>query len=866
MTSTLRVHGSEVLFTAPITLTAAEVRDVVPGAERGDNDSWKAPLSRRSAQGLRTLFTGYPVQLAPQDGKALAAAADAPPTYDIRLSSNGENLHAKFEYHVRYRDALRDAGGRFDYRIQGWKLPVTKARDLMDIIESRELDLLPEPAVQELVKVRPLPGADGSLASLMNIPVTALEYVQQAKPYRKKTLAERLEKFGVGTAYDLITSYPLRYIDRSTPTGVRDLVEGEDGVVVGVVTNVETHGDGKQKRVRIIVEDEAGNRITITYFNQAWLAYRYRAGLDVIVSGKYAPYRPKGRDVVIPSMSNAKIDLLEVGAGQELIVPVYPQSQTGNVFSQDIASAVKELFERVPPANDYLPAEFRERRGFMPLPEAYQNIHYPTATDSLEAARTRLAYEEFLRLQALILSTKKESEHLRGIPQPFRPRGAREAFEAALPYSLTGAQSRVMNEIAADSASTVPMRRMVQGDVGSGKTTIAHLTILNTYDNGHQAALMAPTEILAEQLHQGIADSLEGTDIVVEFLGSKTPAGKRRKILEALTAGKVHALVGTNALLSDDVIFSSLGTVIIDEQHRFGALQRDALRDKRGDAFTPHMLVMTATPIPRSGAMVLYGDLDMSILDEMPPGRTPIKTIWLEDDSELVVRQPHSEAWTKIKEQVSEGHQAYVVASLIEDNENISAASTVSAYEALQYGPLSGLRLGMVHGKMPRAEREAVMSEFAAGDIDVLVSTTVIEVGVNVPNATVMVILEAGRFGMAQLHQIRGRVGRSSLPSVCYLVGDTETHTGIARLEALVASTDGFYLSERDLEIRGEGTLFGTAQSGESDLKIASLRKDLPLLEAAREDAEELLREFPELAQQIIAEMKFAHNGESIRA
>jgi ATP-dependent DNA helicase RecG len=433
-------------------------------------------------------------------------------------------------------------------------------------------------------------------------------------------------------------------------------------------------------------------------------------------------------------------------------------------------------------------------------------------------------------------------------------------FHDALPFPLTGAQQRAIGEIAADLAGAHPMHRLLQGDVGSGKTVIAVTTLLMAVQGGFQGALMAPTEVLAEQHELGVRDllrdlSVPDTDpgtmfgdrpLTVALLTNRTTAKERERLKEGLRDGSVDILIGTHALIEEGIGFKALGAIVIDEQHRFGVEQRAALRGKGDD---PDVLVMTATPIPRTAAMTVYGDLDVTVLDELPPGRTPVETRWVRGELE------QSEAYRRVEEEVAAGRQAYVVCPLIEESERIQARSATEEYERLGTQVWPDLRLGLLHGQMPSKEKEKVMTSFRAGDLDVLVSTTVIEVGVDVPNATVMLVEDAVRFGIAQLHQLRGRVGRGAAKSWCYLLGEATTPDAEQRLEALERTTDGFELAEVDLEIRGEGTVLGTRQKGRSDLKLASLRRDREWVARAREVAFDIVDNDPALRQHdILAE------------
>jgi ATP-dependent DNA helicase RecG len=438
-------------------------------------------------------------------------------------------------------------------------------------------------------------------------------------------------------------------------------------------------------------------------------------------------------------------------------------------------------------------------------------------------------------------------------------------FRDALPFPLTDAQQRAIREIQHDMAGAHPMHRLLQGDVGAGKTVVAVAALLTGVQGGYQGALMAPTEVLAEQHHLGVTALLSGLQVpddrtlpgerplAVGLLTNRTTATERSRLHAGLTDGTVDILIGTHALLTEHVAFRALGVVVIDEQHRFGVEQRAALRQKGPGGAVPDVLVMTATPIPRTAAMTVYGDLDSTILDQLPPGRTPIVTRWARGPLE------EAAAWDRVRAEIADGHQAYVVCPLVEDSERIQARSATEELERLKAGELAGLRLGLLHGQLPAKDKEAVMGRFRSGDLDVLVATTVIEVGVDVANATVMVIIDADRFGIAQLHQLRGRVGRAEAPSWCYLFGAGATPDAEERMAAIERTTDGFELAEVDLELRGEGTILGTRQKGATDLKLASLRRDKDLVTRAREvafdviDADPWLTDHPDLADEIRA-------------
>ncbi len=562
-------------------------------------------------------------------------------------------------------------------------------------------------------------------------------------------------------------------------------------------------------------------------------------------------------------MTNPLVDLIGDRTGR--IVPVYPQSEKAGVMSWDLARFVDEVLDRAGDFAEPLDDSLLDRLDLVDRTTALHGIHGPESMREAAAARRRLAFDELLRVQLELVRRKRELERTAvGIAHEVGDGSGGalvERFHQRLPYDLTAAQRRTIGEIVDDLARGHPMHRLLQGDVGAGKTVVAISALLVAVQGGHQGALMAPTEVLAEQHHLGIRELLEGFTVPdgdesnlfggagldrplrVVLLTNRTPAGERRRLLADLAEGSIDLVIGTHALLSEGIEFHSLGVVVIDEQHRFGVEQRAALRDKGSGAAVPDVLVMTATPIPRTAAMTVYGDLDVSVLDELPPGRTPIVTRWAQTEVD------EADVWQEVRDEVAAGRQAYVVCPLIDESEKLEARSAQETFEELTAGELSGLRVGLLHGRVPAAEKDEVMGAFRRGDLDVLVATTVIEVGVDVPNATVMVILDASRFGIAQLHQLRGRVGRGAAESRCWLVGEATTPDGEARLEALVRSTDGFELAEVDLDLRGEGTIMGERQKGQNDLKLASLRRDREWVVTAREVAMELLDADPQLEE-----------------
>ncbi len=707
-----------------------------------------------------------------------------------------------------------------------------------------------------------------------------------------------LASVGIESVLDLLTCYPYRYEDRRRVSEVAALSPGDSSWIHGRITEIKGY---RSRRGRAVVEarvEDATGTMQVVFFNQPWRARQLHAGEKVwlfgdVTSNKYS----KSAEMVNPTVDTGD------RPAQAGLVPVYPASEKASITSPDIMRFLDEALARAGELADPLSASQLEKLNMIGRTSAFWLIHRPGSPRDIAAARKRLAFDELLWLQvhlvAMEIRRRKSSAGIRhdisGIGGLSAPRGdggngdtvsdggdgrrsrnrnryaggagagagtsgggscLLNEFFRSLPFALTGSQVKAIEEIAADMASPLPMHRLLQGDVGSGKTIVAVAALLIGVQGGYQSALMAPTEVLAEQ-HlfslQKLVDGLHVADdsaiggirpIEVQLLTGRVPGSARSDIIRRISGGYTDIVVGTHALLSETVSFHNLGVVVVDEQHRFGVEQRLSIREKGGNpaGHDPDVLVMTATPIPRTAALAVFGDLDHTELSEMPEGRFPVKTIW--------VKSPLQEAkvWEAIRSEVGAGHKAYIVCPLIEDNERQAGVSATHEMERLANGPLAGLAVGLMHGALPASQKAETMEKFRTGKIQVLVSTTVVEVGVDIPDATVMVIEGADRFGLAQLHQLRGRVGRSNLPSWCYLLGEPVTKDGIRRLEAIATTDDGFELSEIDMDIRGEGAVLGTRQAGRSGFKLATLRRvDAREVERARDLAMDLVGHDPEL-------------------
>ena len=657
-------------------------------------------------------------------------------------------------------------------------------------------------------------------------------------------LSRVLGKLGIFDVRDLIYHFPRRHEDRSHLARIGSMRGGEEVTISGNIIAVDNVRPRPGLVLTKVAIDDGSGVATLTWFNQHYLKDRFLKlrGKEIIAYGT-AQVGRWGIEIQSPEWEELKED--EDPLSSKRIVPVYPLTEGifQGTMRKIVLAALDGYLDKVP---EILPEKLRDRLDLMDIADALRNMHFPESMDALEAARKRLVFEELFMLQ-LALALRKREIDTPGAGISFKiPDNLKEILTAALPFELTAAQKRVIREISEDMAKPDCMNRLLQGDVGSGKTVVAMAAILIAATNGYQSALMAPTEILAEQHYIGLSGMLSALQVKVDLLTGSITAKKKRDACARIASGETDLVIGTHAIIQEGVEFSKLGLVIVDEQHRFGVLQRAALREK---GLNPDVLVMTATPIPRTLTLTVYGDLEISIIDELPPGRKPIKTHWKQIDERKRV-------YEGVRKLVAEGRQAYVVCPLVDESEKLQAKAATEIYEDLAKDVFSDLRVGLLHGQMKTSEKEMVMSAFRAGEIDVLVSTTVIEVGVDVPNATVMVIEDAHRFGLAQLHQLRGRVGRGDNQSFCVLIGDASTDDAMARLRVMTQTTDGFIISEEDLKIRGPGEFYGTRQSGMPALRVTDIFRDIPILELARKEAFEMIKNDPNLADPEIRALK----------
>ena len=655
---------------------------------------------------------------------------------------------------------------------------------------------------------------------------TPVQYVRGVGPAR----AAQLEALGIATVGDLIHHFPFRYEHRPRSQPIGSLRLDETATIVGRVGRVRTRGGYGNQTVIAHVEDGTGVCL-IRWFNSAYLKDKLGPGVVITATGEVSQYRDFG------SMTNPKYQIID-GQPLDAVIhgehfdPIYPAGAAlpSRLIARFVAAALPEVIDQL---DEPLPDGLRSKRGYPPRRVAIQRYHRPTRAEDVGVARRRLAYDELLLMQLAVQLRRADTLRARNAAPTRMNTEIDRRIRARLGFQLTPGQEVAVADIVADLARTRPMQRLLQADVGAGKTAVALYAALVVIANKRQVAFLAPTEILADQHHHKITRCLHGSQVKVDLLVGNMPRKNRDATLQSMSAGKTNFAVGTHALLEEDVDMPRLGLVIVDEQHRFGVRQRARLRAKGRD---PHYLVLTATPIPRTLAMTVFGDLDVSNIRDVPPGRHPVET-------RLIKPEEESTAWERVREESRAGRQAFVVYPLIERTESLPLQGAADEIERLRRGRLAGFTVELLHGRMPSEEKDAVMARFAAGRTQVLVATTVIEVGIDVPNATVILVHHADRFGLSQLHQLRGRVGRGPHRSLCFLLADTQNETALERLAILCRCNDGFAIAEEDLRLRGPGDIVGHRQHGMPKFKVADLTRDLDLLELSRADARTLIAE-----------------------
>jgi len=758
------------------------------------------------------------------------------------LADTGKHIEISVP-NIRYYRELMGKLGAYPVKSGNYRLLMDKALDL----EAMGSGILPDttrkfPAIDLADEVRslnsePIPGFTGNVDELRSIPVTVLNVVAadmqtfKQKKGNSQNMEEKLKTFGISTLYDLLFWLPKRYIDKSDPQDISDLIEGESATILGTIKSAASIPN--DMGAKFVVETSSGRTTEVVFWRQGWLKNKFSMGSEVIITGKYSLYRGQ------PSLAGSSIDHSDEVALLP-IVPIYRQSESKGVTTKFILSSAREMLSRLGsfPLPEYLRAEGRPDYS-----ATLRELHFPTSIENHKVATDALAYYELVLMQLQLQSSREEEDQRDGIVQKGGVHSYQKAAIAGFPWPLTDSQKSAVKEINSEMASESPSRILLNSDVGTGKTVVAQLSALRAVDSGRQAVLAAPTEVLARQLYNTflkLIDSMDPADRPsVGLIVGGIPIKERNALKKGAKEGTLDILVGTHAVITGSVKYKDLGIVIIDEQQKFGAEQRTYLLGTREDEKVPDLLMQSATPIPRSTAQVFYGEMKMIALSGKPAGRKPIITEWLEEDPRELVSNPLHPLWADIIEEAALGNQTFVVTPMVNESPKVDAASVESTFNHLR--GIFGKKIGMVHGQMKLDEQRETMERFRAKEFDVIVASTVVEVGVDIPDATRVVILSADRFGASSQHQIRGRAGRNSKQGKCYLVSLGKTKSAQIRLQAMVDHTDGFEVAKIDLQTRGEGKIFSTDQAGASELIFASLARHSEKIPVAQAEAAAIL-------------------------
>lgn len=840
----LKRAGQEVIIHSKVDLSRFEAFDSLYYSEHQRiHGGWKTEvrLNPKVALVLKALLPSK--VLIPSEMKAefrsLIKAVEAP---KASLSDTGKHIEIEVPA-IRYYRELMSKLGAYPLKSGGYKLLIDKALDLEALssgILSDSSRKFPSIVIDDEVKQlnkEPIPGFEGTVDSLRTIPMSALNIVSadiqswKQKKGNSKTIEEKLETFGLSTLHDLLFWLPKRYIDKSDPQDITDLIEGETATILGSIKAANSMPN--EMGVKFSIELESGRTTDVIFWRQSWLKSKFSVGSEVIITGKFGLFKGK------PSLNGSSIDHSDEVALLP-IVPIYKQSESKGVTTKFILSAAREMLSRLGsfPLPEYLKSE-----GRLDYSETLRELHFPTSIENHKEAVDALAYYELVLMQVQIQSSRDEEGQREGIAQ----QGDKHSYQAAaiegFSWPLTDSQRKAVSEINAEMASEAPSRILLNSDVGTGKTVVAQLAALRAVDSGKQAVLAAPTEVLARQIYTTftkLVDSMDSEDKPsIGLIVGGIPIKERNALKKMAKEGSLDILVGTHSVLTGSVKYKDLSIVIIDEQQKFGAEQRTYLLNSREDGKVPDLLTQSATPIPRSTAQVFHGEMKMIALSGKPEGRKPIITEWLEEDPREIVSNPLHRLWSDVLKEAEEGNQTFVVTPMVNESPKVDAASVQSTFNHLK--GIFGKRVGMVHGQMKLDEQKATMEGFRNKDFDVIVASSVVEVGVDIPDATRVVILSADRFGASSQHQLRGRAGRNSKQGKCYLVSLGKTKSARTRLEAMVEHTDGFEVAKIDLQTRGEGKIFSTDQAGASELIFASLARHSEKIPLAQKEATSIL-------------------------
>jgi len=823
----------------------SDLNDLLGLTSEQSGEGWvhTARLSPLNAFVLRHGLPHKRVRLSQKAAEELGRLADKVPLPSAKLSEDRRYIEITAPGTKTYREALARLGaypGKEHYRLRADKLMELQLK--LEAWRSRQPKIQLSREVQELTNA-PIIGFDGSIDSLREIPIGMLNIVQaniqgwKALKNSKETLETKLEKLGVGNLHDLLFRLPRRYIDKSKPQLIDDLIIGEKATIIGSIVSMHEL-NASVPGLKITVADSTGTKIPVTFWRQVWLKSKFKIGSEVIVNGTVGEFRGS------LNLGGDSIEHFDDGITLP-VVPIYRQSESAGITSGFLIAAMRELLQRM--GDLELPVYFKNKER-EDMKTILAQLHFPSDLDKHDAAMLAMAYYELTYMQLIIQHERDTVTGKPGISVTVGDRDLQRQAIEALPYSLTGSQKKAVAELNARMKDSRPASSLLLADVGAGKTLTAQLACLQAVDAGYQAVFVGPTDVLARQIHrnteklaQMLADAGAG-ELRIELLSGGMKAAERKAALKRIENGEADIIVGTHAVFAQSVKYKNLGLVVVDEQQKFGAEQRSVLLESREDGRVPDLLMQTATPIPRTTAQAFYGDVDIITMDEKPPGRTPIVTEWAREDPQATLGELMHPIWLDVAKEAAKGNQTFVIAPMVTDSTKIDSASVERAYKELSERTLKSLRIGFVHGSMKMVDQRETMEKFRNHELDVLVASTVIEVGVDIPDATRVVILSADRLGASSLHQIRGRVGRSNKASKCYLVALGKNEDSEKRLQALVDSENGFEIAKIDLEIRGEGTMFSTDQSGRSDMIFAKLAQHSGLIEEAREEAKRILK------------------------
>lgn len=837
------VDNKRLMFYSDQDISDYECLNKMSGWAYLGNNTWSADMKPINCFILRHTgksFKAYFVDKS--DAPILGEMADKVPLPKATLSSDKTFVKVVTPKAWVYNDIMRKTKA-FPKADGSYSLNFNRLIDFQILADSMEPMMPPFEIDDDVSRMmyEPIEGFDGTIESLKHIDIETLNIIRADKQSQKdrkagkgKTIAEKMRESGYSTLYDLLMSIPKRYIDKNETEDLRSLEENETAVMLGTIDSSGEFGRDRARGSYFIVKTHDQKSMRVSFFNQVYLLSKFSVGDEVIVSGKIKFFQ-NNRQINGDSIDHAD------DAAIIPVVPVYRQQPSKGIRTKLIMSSMREMLSRIGNQIE-MPGYFSEDNK-MPTGKAFENIHFPPNLKEYKEALDTLAFYEMTYMQMIMQEMKSETESHGSIPMTPQESGLQEKAKGALPFNLTNAQSNALERINNSLSDKKSSSILINADVGSGKSVLAFLSCIRAAENGLQSVILAPTDVLARQLFSGLEKAVSplADDVNIQLAPGNMKVREKKDIMKRLESGEIDICVGTHALTKDTVKYHNLGLVVIDEQQKFGAEDRSRLLDSRDDGLMPDIIMQTATPIPRSTAQAFYGDVEMIILDEKPPGRIPIETVWIRESPQDVMDQVANDMWTDIIEETKRGNQTFIITPLVQESDKIDAASVEATYENLRKGALSNLRIGYVHGKMkPDAQREA-MEKFRAKEFDVLVASTIVEVGVDIPDATRIVVMSADRMGSSSIHQIRGRVGRNEKKSRCYLVSLGATKNSEKRLESIVKYTDGFDVAQADMEIRGTGMIFGTEQSGNSEMLFANIFKHRDLIEETVASAKRIL-------------------------